>query len=116
MNWLVKILTFGWASAITLAPFGIYVKESVWDYQYTHPTFWKKLINHEEIHWAQQMEMLILFFYIWYFVEWLIKLVLPPYNSAYSALSFERESNSNEDNLDYLLTRKHYAWIKRIFK
>jgi len=103
MNWFVKILTFGWAAAICLAPFGIYIKEQYLDN--------KVIINHEKIHWKQQMEMLIIFFYIWYLLEWIVKLF--KYGKrAYSNLSFEREANHGEDNPDYLTTRKSYAWIK----
>ena len=31
-------------------------------------------LNHERIHTAQMKEMLYVFFYLWYFVEWLIEL------------------------------------------
>jgi hypothetical protein len=128
MNWLVKIITFGWASAITLSPFGIYFSEKAWKYQYSSPISWNRIVNHESIHWRQQMEMLILFFYIWYFIEWLIKLIIriPFYifapnsnilkESAYSALSFEREAYTNDDDLEYLKNRRKYSWIKRVFK
>lgn len=128
MNWFVKILTFGWASAITLAPFGIYFSEKAWNYQNNSSLSWKRIVNHETIHWKQQMEMLILFFYAWYFIEWIIKLFirLPLYifdpnnnilkESAYYALSFEREAYDNDNNLDYLEKRKNYCWVKKLFK
>ncbi len=89
-------------SAITLAPFGIYIKEKYIDNQ--------KTINHEKIHWKQQIEMLILFFYLWYFIEWLIRLITT--NDAYHSISFEKEAYDNDDNLDYLKSRKLYSWIK----
>ena len=103
MTKFVSIITFGWASAITLCPFGIYVKE-----QYLTR---ERTINHEKIHWQQQLELLIIFFYLWYFIEWLIRL---PINgkAAYRSLSFEREAYGNDDNLEYLKTRKPYAWLK----
>ena len=34
----------------------------------------EKDFNHEAIHTAQMKEMLYVFFYIWYFVEWLIEI------------------------------------------
>jgi beta-lactamase regulating signal transducer with metallopeptidase domain len=72
-----------------------------------------KIINHESIHIKQQQELLVLLFYILYFSEWLLK--LPLYGrQAYYKISFEREAYDNDDNLDYLSTRKKYAWIKRI--
>jgi hypothetical protein len=107
MGWFILTVTFGWAAGITLAPFGVYVKEKYLNNERT--------INHESIHWKQQMEMLIIFFYLWYLIEWLIRL---PINGkqAYNSLAFEREAYGNADNLDYLKTRKHYAWIKNVFK
>ena len=72
-------------------------------------------LNHEEIHTAQMKEMLYIFFYIWYGVEWLIKLFI--YHSsieAYRNISFEREAYGNEDDVIYLEDRKRFAWIKYI--
>jgi Zn-dependent protease with chaperone function len=124
--------------AITLAPFGIYfktekVRKSV------------RTVNHEKIHWKQQLEMLklgtfisliiiglllsfkvftlwipllmifpFLFFYLWYFIEWIIKSITT--TDAYRSLSFEREAYDNDDNTEYLETRKRYAWFKHIIK
>ena len=107
MTRFVKALTFGWATAMTLAPFGIYVKE-----QFLTDLF---KINHESIHWRQQLEMLIIFFYFWYLIEWLIRI---PINgkAAYRSLAMEREGWENRDNLDYLKTRKPYAWLKYMKK
>ncbi len=117
MNGFVLFITFGFAAAITLAPFGIYVMEKYLDWKKLYPLGYNRLVNHEKIHWQQQLEMLIIFFYLWYLIEWLFKALLPPYNnSAYSALSFEREANEYENDLAYLEKRKHFAWIKRIFK
>ena len=105
MGWFVKFITFGWAAAITLAPFGIYVRREYLLNQ--------RIANHEKIHWKQQLEMLIIFFYIWYLIEWLIRI---PINgrAAYRSISFEREGYANRDNLTYLETRKPYAWLKYI--
>lgn len=115
MNWFVKILTFGWASAITLAPFAIYFNKRTWNYQNDHINEWNRIVNHESIHWKQQLEMLIIPFYLWYFIEWIIKIFIYG-KKAYVNLSFEREAYDNDDNLDYLKTRKHYAWVKYISK
>ena len=117
------ILTFGWAGAITLAPFGIYIRKEYFewnsDYNREHNTpayqRWCELINHESTHWAQQLEMLIIFFYLWYFIEWIIKLLTPPMG-AYKDLCFEREANDHENDSEYNKTRKHYAEFKYLFK
>ena len=73
-----------------------------------------RLFNHESIHTAQMKEMLYIPFYLWYVIEWLIKLFGK--DSAYRSISFEREAYTNQDDLNYLKTRKHYCWIKRLFK
>lgn len=72
------------------------------------------IVNHESIHTAQMKEMLYIPFYIWYFLEWLIKLLFK--GNAYRNISFEREAYDNQYNLNYLKERKHYSWIKRLFK
>ena len=105
-NWFVKLITFNWPAAITLAPFGVYIKEKYIEYPV--------LIQHESIHWKQQMEMLIVPFYIWYLLEWLIR--LPVYGKeAYRNLSFEREAKTFEGVQGYLGIRSRYAWLKFIF-
>lgn len=74
----------------------------------------QKTINHESIHTEQMKEMLYIPFYIWYAIEWLVKLFCE--GNAYRNISFEREAYDNQDNLEYLKTRKHYSWFKRLFK
>ena len=72
----------------------------------------KTLIHHEKIHLQQQKELLIIFFYIFYGLEWCIKLI--KYRNRYLAylnLSFEREAYQNQHNLNYLKTRKTWAFL-----
>lgn len=69
-------------------------------------------LNHERIHTAQMKEMLYVGFYVWYFIEWLIRLFVK--GNAYRNLWFEKEAYSNEDNLTYLATRPRFAWWKYI--
>ena len=71
-----------------------------------------RTINHESIHTAQIKEMGYIFFYIWYLVEWLIRLLIN--SDAYRNISFEREAFINDDNLNYLKTRKRFSWLKYI--
>jgi hypothetical protein len=54
------------------------------------------------------LEMGILPFYIWYLVEWLVKVPTP--GRAYLRISFEREAYQHEHDLDYLSHRRLYAW------
>lgn len=69
-------------------------------------------MNHERIHLRQQLEMLLIFFFIWYFIEYFIRLL--KYRNAYKAYSricFERESYVNEKNLNYLSSRRPWAFL-----
>ena len=100
---------------ITLCPFGIYIRNFNVNSLDIEPMSIKYTINHEKIHWQQQIELIILPFYILYGLEYLIKLIMYG-KDAYRNLSFEREAYTNENNLNYLKTRKHYAWIKYIIK
>lgn len=111
MNKFILFITNGFAAGITLAPWGIYIKEKYFAYKYKKSYGVKVLINHEKIHWRQQMEMLIVFFYIWYLIEWMVRLITNPDN-AYKSISFEQEANYNEINLKYLETRKPFAWLE----
>lgn len=93
---------------ITLWPFIILKKEYRED---------KVLVNHEKIHLRQQIELLILPFYLWYGIEFLIRYF--QYNSwdkAYRNISFEREAYQNEKELDYLGKRKVWGFWKHIKK
>lgn len=74
------------------------------------PLLNRSTLNHESIHTAQMKELGYVFFYILYFIEWVIRLFVNPLN-AYRSISFEREAYMNEDNPDYLKTRRHYSWI-----
>lgn len=67
-----------------------------------------ELINHERIHTAQQRELLYVFFYIIYIIEWLVRLIMR--GNAYRNISFEREAYANQRNLNYLKERPLYAW------
>ena len=109
ISWFMRV------GGITLWPF-VVLRE-----KYTSTSYWKRkaarIINHESIHIKQQEEMLVIPFYLWYVLEWAIK--IPIYKSAkeaYYNISFEREAYDNDDNLSYLKARKNYAWIKRILK
>ena len=67
-----------------------------------------EMMNHERIHTAQQREMLFVFFYLAYLMEWLVRLPMP--GNAYRNISFEREAYANQRDLNYLKSRRLYAW------
>ena len=74
-----------------------------------------RMINHESIHSKQIFEMAIIFFYLWYIIEWFIKLFkygdeTGGDGGAYRNISFEREAYDNEKDMEYLSKRKHYSW------
>ena len=94
--------------AITLYPF-IFVRNASDKYD-------KVLINHERIHLRQQRELLVLFFYIWYFLDFLFKLIrYRNWDKAYRNIIFEREAYANQSNLDYLKVRGIW-WFTAYFK
>jgi hypothetical protein len=61
-------------------------------------------IAHEKIHLRQQLELLLVFFYLWYGIEYLIRLIQYKGDDylAYKNISFEREAFENEDVNGYL--------------
>ncbi|MBT8260919.1 MAG: hypothetical protein KJN82_06370 [Bacteroidia bacterium] len=72
----------------------------------------KILINHERIHLRQQLELLIIFFYILYVCEFLIRLlVYRKWNYAYRMISFEKEAYANEKDLNYLKSKSYWSFI-----
>ena len=74
-------------------------------------------LNHERIHLQQQLELFIVFFYIWYVVEFLIRLLYSGnWDSAYRNISFEREAYTNESNLTYIKKRPRWAFSNFILK
>jgi len=70
-------------------------------------------VNHEKIHIRQQIEFLILPFYIWYLLEYLFRLVqYQDKKKAYFNISFEREAYRNEKDLGYLKSRSFWKFLK----
>lgn len=72
-------------------------------------------VNHERIHLRQQLELLIIPFFVLYFLEFLVRLI--QYRNrdlAYRNISFEREAYANEKNFDYLKHRPLCSFLKYI--
>lgn len=71
------------------------------------------LINHEKIHIRQQLELLVLPFYILYVGNYLANLwVYRNRYLAYKNISFEKEAYENEWNTSYLEERKWGSFWK----
>lgn len=68
------------------------------------------IVRHEQIHTRQMIELLFVGFYLWYVIEWLLR--LPMKGNAYRNLCFEREAYDNMYDKQYLKRRKPYAWMK----
>lgn len=82
-----------------------------------------KLLNHEYIHTLQMKEMLYIGFYIWYLIEWIVRVILITARAeehsigaiclkAYETISFEVEAREHSYFAIYAKTRKYYSWIK----
>lgn len=73
------------------------------------------VLNHEKIHLRQQLELLIVLFYLWYVLEFLVRCL--QYKSgrpAYKNISFEKEAYANEDDFMYLRSRRFLSHLNFI--
>jgi hypothetical protein len=71
------------------------------------------VVNHERIHLRQQLELLIVPFYIIYGLEFVFRLIAyKNWKEAYQNISFEREAYKNEKDLDYLKTRPLFGFMR----
>ena len=98
------LIPFSGYKAITLWPF-IFVRDQV--------PFDNVDENHERIHLRQQIELMVVFFYVLYIIFWLYGLV--KYRSAkvaYRLIPFEKEAYSNEEDMLYLRERRFWRWTK----
>ena len=75
----------------------------------------KILLNHERIHLRQQIELLIIPFYLWYGLEFLIRCIqYKSWDKAYRNISFEREAYVNDRNLNYLPKRRIWSFLHHL--
>jgi len=71
------------------------------------------LVNHEKIHHRQQLELLVVPFYLFYLLHYLYNLLkYRKHQVAYMNIVFEKEAYNEEQNLTYLNTRRMFSWIK----
>lgn len=100
----------------TWFPFGSYHTLNFFGILFTKRKTVTGVNNHARVdtHGSNE-EMLWVFFYLWYGVEYLlIRLFHKKQNCAYHDISLEEEAHNNDENPEYLKTRKHYAWWKYI--
>lgn len=106
--WLFRVMK-PFFSAIALAawPFILVNNQDVIDSERT--------MNHERIHHRQELEMMVvpmIILYVAFNIFWFIR--TRSVNESYLHNPFEQEAMYNEDNLDYLDTRKFLSWTKYV--
>jgi len=70
------------------------------------------LINHEKIHLRQQLELLILPFYLFYLLNYLYNLITSfDHEKAYRNIIFEQEAYDHETELNYLQNRRIFNFL-----
>jgi hypothetical protein len=71
------------------------------------------LIHHEKIHHRQQLELLIVGFYMLYGINYLFNLLkYRAHYKAYREIIFEREAYAMDKDFGYLKRRKLFAFLK----
>jgi hypothetical protein len=112
---LLNVLTLGnkKVSAMALWPFVIFRNQELLND--------KVILNHERIHHRQQLELLIIPYYIWYFLEYWIKMFKNGFRhfDAYVSVSFEQEAFDKQSEFSYLNNRQWLAswtYFKKKFK
>lgn len=97
-------------TALTIFPF-VFVRKDRRDY------FTAKAERHETTHALQQLETLYVFFFIFYALEWLLKLPFCKFDmtDAYFSISFEQEAYEHQDEFGYNGVRRHFAWLRYVF-
>ena len=101
-----------------ILPFRGYTAMTVWPWIFVRKgrRITTTLMTHERLHGEQQKEMLLVGFFLWYVIEYLIRLLLAfSHRKAYRGVSFEKEAYENQCDLAYLYSRKRYAWLRYVF-
>lgn len=70
--------------------------------------------RHETIHFQQQLETGIIFFYLIYLWDYVkSKLSGKSGREAYMSIRAEKEAYEKEIDIDYLKSRPRYSWLKK---
>lgn len=103
----LRIIAGKYVNAIAIFPFIIVRNQEVKASEVT--------IHHEKIHFRQQIELLIIPFYILY-ITFYIFYRIKGHNhfNAYMNIPFEKEAYQNDTNFDYIKTRSFCDWRKFI--
>lgn len=77
----------------------------------------RRILNHEAIHTHQIKELIFVGFYVWYFTEWLLRLIYYcNFKKAYKTICFEQEAFAHDTDLAYLVNRKKFAFLRFVKK
>lgn len=101
VNWLPN-----GAGGFTVFPFIFIANEKLREHEV--------MMNHERIHLRQQLETLVIFGFLIYYIHYKINLKRNGGNKldAYVNILFEREAYANQHNMQYLKERKAYSWLR----
>lgn len=70
-------------------------------------------LNHEKIHTSQMKELGYVFFYLIYITEWIYESFRAKnLMKGYYNISFEREAYLNQNDINYLLNKKKWSFIR----
>ncbi|MGV8877931.1 MAG: hypothetical protein ACOH2A_02745 [Sphingobacteriaceae bacterium] len=104
MNYPVIVVPFLPVSAMALFPF-ILVKKRSYELD-------AMLMQHEKIHLQQEIELLVLPFYILYLTHYLVNLIrYKNHEKAYLQNMFEQEAYKHDKEEGYLVHRRFCAWM-----
>lgn len=88
---------------------------SLWPFVILKDKYFKNdliLLNHEKIHLRQQAELLLVGFYVWYLIEYVVRIIqFKNRYMAYRNISFEREAYRNELNMNYTKSRGFWRFL-----
>ncbi len=96
-----------------IIPFGNYFAINLFGIIFAKGECDSRMLNHEYIHTLQMRDMLYIPFYIWYVLEWAVRLI--QYGDArqsYLNISFEREAYRHGNDLTYPGRRRRFAFLK----
>jgi hypothetical protein len=74
---------------------------------------YRAFMNHEKIHLVQQLELLLIGFYVLYLLHYFYNLLkYSDHNKAYLNIIFEKEAYLMEAQADYIHQRSFCNWVK----
>lgn len=83
----------------------------IWISDHAHDR--EEVINHEKIHFYQQLELLFVFHWLLYLSFYILYRVKGyTHDAAYRRIPFEKEAYEHERTKAYLLKRKFFYWLK----